>query len=397
MFFKPEDIANRAAQHLGKPQIRSLTEQSDVALEINACYDRIRDAELARNLWTFATRDVALRALDTTSVVVSFETWSSTYTYIDGTSGYPAGYVVKDAAGNLWVSLVNGNTTTPGAFGTAGAALTWESYFGNRAANVWNDSIQNTITTNNTSYHLGELVYIAAAGSYKIYVSIVEGNQNEPDLVDAFSATTMYRTGAVVSQNGTNYQSLQNLNFGNTPPSASWWTTIVTNPTVSGSWIQLTGATISQQQIIYPVLSGPSSDPNTRNCFLKPAGWLREAPQDPKAGVRAWLGAHVGLAASDIRSEGGYLTSPSSDLALLYRFVARIIDVGQMDVKFCEGLAARLAYETAPRLAEKEVLRTIRNDALGAYRREMEDARTVNAIEAGPVEQEEDLIITVRY
>src|SRR5208282_2504696 len=158
-------------------------------------------------------------------------------------------------------------------------------------ANPWNDSIQNTTTTNNTSYLTGELVYMATgADTGDVFVSLSTGNQNEPDVVDAFSLTTMYQAGAVVSQGGVNYQSLVNLNYGNLPPNASFWTTTLTSAAASGSWIELLGATIAQSNILYPVGSGPANNTFTRNVFRKPAGFLREAPQDPKSGALAWQG-----------------------------------------------------------------------------------------------------------
>ena len=249
-FQTPIDIANRAIQHVGGRRLTADTtiaqwaaDVSQEAAETYFAYDKTRLSELRRNLWVFATRKVALRALDTTSTFLDFiagSPWQTGYTYVDGTTGYPAGSVVG-YLGQIWVSLVNANTATPGILPAAGEALAWDSYFGSLVANAWNDSIQNTDTTNNTSYHAGELVYMMtgrAAGN--VYASIVEGNQNEPDVVDAWSDTILYtNTTNVVSYNGINYQNTSALNFNNQPPNASFWTTTVTAPTVSNSWIQI--------------------------------------------------------------------------------------------------------------------------------------------------------------
>src|SRR5260370_40422134 len=114
-------------------------------------YDKIRRAELRRNLWTNATRTGAIRALDTTSRLLNFPAYAAS-------TPYPAGYVVT--YGNLtWVSLIDANlSNTPGTAATSGQ-LPWDTYYGPVACNAWNDTIQNTVTTNNTSYHIGEIAY----------------------------------------------------------------------------------------------------------------------------------------------------------------------------------------------------------------------------------------------
>lgn len=383
-FQTPVDIANRALQHLGHPRIASFIDNSDGAQELYFTYDKVRRAELRRNLWVFATRRVALRALDTTSSLLTFEAWAS------GTT-YPGGYIVT-YGGLMWVSLVNGNVgQTPGVAPLSGP-LPWDVYFGPLVCNAWDDAVQNPDpTSNNTSYHAGEIAYLLTSGD--IYVSIVEGNQNEPTVVDTWSNTIMYATGAVVSYNSVNYQSLLNRNFSNEPDtSPTYWTTTVTNPTVSGSWVQLAGASLSSNPIVYPLTAGPANDSWTRNAFRLPAGFLRPAPADPKAGARAWLGAHVGLPADDLTYEGLYITAGFSRTFMMLRFVADVQDVTTFDDMFCEGLAARLALEGAPTLTEGKRERACQV----AYRAAMSEARTVDAIEAGPTEQTEDEYVTVR-
>ena len=143
--------------------------------------------------------------------------------------------------------------------------------------------------------------------------------------------------------------------------------------------------------IVYPLTAGPSSDTSTRNAFMLPAGFLRPAPQSPKYGAAAFLGAHVGLPASDWVYEGKYITSNSYRTELMLRFIADVTDVASMDPMFCEGLAARIAKEIAPRIDPTKA-----GLCQQAYQLAMSEARTVDAIEAGATEQEECEYISCR-
>lgn len=59
------DIANRGLQLLGERRITSLDENSVAAREVNASYEVIRDAELRRHPWGFATTRATLAASST--------------------------------------------------------------------------------------------------------------------------------------------------------------------------------------------------------------------------------------------------------------------------------------------------------------------------------------------
>ncbi len=386
MFQTPLDIANRALQHLGAPRIGAFTDNSPGAQEMVFSYDKVRQAELRRNLWQFATRQTALRALDTASRLVSFPAFSSATIY--------AGGQIVTSGGLTWISLVDGNVGNLPGLAAVSGPLVWDVYFGPTSADPWNFFNTENSFSNNESYHLGELAYQTPGdGSYKVYASLVEGNQNEPNTVDVWSATQMYSVGAVVSYNSINYQSRVALNYDFEPDvNATQWTTVLTNPAVSGSWSQITGATLSTNPIVYPLTAGPYSDTDTRNAFRLPSGFLRPAPQDPKAGVNAWLGAHVGMGASGWIYQGGYIITSFEMPAIVFRFVCDVQDVTTMDPMFCEGLAARLAMESAPTLAPDRL-----QACMIAYQRAMSDARTVDSIETGPVEPNEDEYITVRY
>ena len=54
------DIANRACQHLGIRRIATLGDNSPGATEINACFDKLRQAELNAHVWRFACRRAAI-------------------------------------------------------------------------------------------------------------------------------------------------------------------------------------------------------------------------------------------------------------------------------------------------------------------------------------------------
>jgi hypothetical protein len=59
------DIANRALQHVGGKRIVTLADDSVNASAVSFCYDKLREAELRRNVWVFSIRKAALRPVDT--------------------------------------------------------------------------------------------------------------------------------------------------------------------------------------------------------------------------------------------------------------------------------------------------------------------------------------------
>lgn len=154
-FRQPLDIINRALVHLGAERVRTLTDHNVGAVEANAAYDDLRAAELRRNLWTFATRRVVLRAVDTSTVL-----WTPA-AYATGTT-YGHGAVVS-YNGDWWESQVSantGNTPAPGAY--------WQHYYGADSATTYNGT---------TSYVSGELV---VGSDNAIYRSLITGNAVDP-------------------------------------------------------------------------------------------------------------------------------------------------------------------------------------------------------------------------
>ncbi len=157
------------------------------------------------------------------------------------------------------------------------------------------------------------------------------------------------------------------------------------------NWLQV-DATIVHRRIVYPIQAGPCGQPNSRNIFRLPSGFLREAPQDPKAGAVSYLGSPSGLGVDDWVLEGEWLISRDQNVIVL-RFVADIADVTLMDPMFCEGLGARIGLEVCEPLTQSSAkLNTISQ----IYKTFMGDARAVNGIETGSTEPPLDDYISCR-
>ena len=311
------DIANRALQHLGVDSIAAadlLSPSTKSGRECNRCYDRLRTAELRRNVWTFATREVILRAIAGTTLLWTPDAWSSTGVYITG--------AVKSYGGDYYQAQPGVATGD-----VPNTAATWLKYFG-------------------------------------------------PITLDAFTtANQPYFAGEIVSSAGTNYLSLVSNNK-DTPPTANWLAL---------------GGTSATLNLLYPIGSGPANDTTTRNVFHRPYGFLRQAPTDPKK-INPFVGGPDYRGADDWLWQGNYITS--DDTGPLYmRFVADVIDVIGFDPLFCEGVAARMAYEMCEALTQKPDLKAA---SLQAYKEFMGEARIVNGIEAGTVDPEEDEYLMVR-
>src|SRR5260221_527018 len=98
-FQTPADIGNRALQHCGATRMDAVlgfNDGSRGAAEVSSCYDKLRRAELRRNLWTCAIRPTILRAIDTNTLLLSPALWVSATTYF-------ANSIVADQSGNLWI------------------------------------------------------------------------------------------------------------------------------------------------------------------------------------------------------------------------------------------------------------------------------------------------------
>lgn len=423
-FLDSLDVGNRALQHCGVNPILAVNEDSPNNLEVSNAYDKVRRAELRRNVWRFAVKKAVIRAVDTTTLLLVPALY-------DGTKTYLIGEVVRDANGVFWISQVPDNIgSAPGGNNEA-----WDAYFGPATVSLYVSTV---------TFAAGEIVYkvdATAPGGYRLYLSLISNNSDEPATSTAWVSATQYKQDDVVSNSGSQWRSLLPVNQGNTPADGplNWasTTTYASGNTVTGSnqriytsavngnvgndptsddgthwtatanftawsrvptiitssinWRPLIG-TLKNLITVYPIGAGPFSQSGTRNIFRLPCGYLRQAPDDPKAGNNPALGAPSGLAANDWNFDGEYIVSADAGPIIL-RFVADITQVRAMDDMFCEGLAARVATAVCERLTQSSSkLQTIAS----AYKLFMFEARQVNSIEEGPVEPPMDLFLAVR-
>jgi hypothetical protein len=423
-FLGSMDIANDAMQLLGAEIILSPTEDSKNNLEASFAYDKLRRLELRRNNWVFAMRRQVIRAVDTNTMTLQPAQYNSATVYQPGS-------ITADLNNQFWISMTEANQNNlPG-----GNNEVWESYFGPRTIEPYD-------TTGGTTYATGELVYTPGLypGSYVIYMSLINNNADVPNVATAWSSTVQYNGNSFVSYGGSQWASNVELNLNITPavgplpfdPGATYSTaqTVTasdnfiyssvgsgntgnnpvtdggvhwTNTGLANAWTQVSGgvsstnwriinATMKNLSFSYPAGAGPSSQTSTRNVFRLPAGFLNVAPQDPKAGSVSYLGAPSGLKYNDWLFEGNFIVTQESG-PLVFRFVADITKVSQMDDLFCHGLACRMAAQTCQTITQSdEKLQTIASE----YQKFMGDARVVNSIESGAVEPPEDDYITAR-
>lgn len=387
-FGLPLDIMNRALDILG---VRQLVSYTDVAPAVRAVgmYDKLRQFELRRNAWSFAIRREVLRPLSSTSLQITYPTWASGTTYAVGD--------IVAYAGQIWVSKQAANVgNTPGTLPTVVAPLAWDRFFGPVWCDQWSSSTSLGANGQASSgYNAGEMAYMlgAAGSSPTLYQSLENGNDDTPNVVDAWDSAVIYAAGAVVAFGGTNYQSLVNFNLDQQPPSASYWTTSVTNPTVSGSWRAVTGATLAVPIITWPIMVGPTNDSNTRNAYPLPNGYLRRVNQQPSAGKQSLFGAPTNLTQRDWEYEGGFIVS-KDNVAINFRFGADVMDVTTFDPMFCEGLASALGLQLCEPLTQAPEKKAA---AAQNYNRVMGEARLINAIEQGAEEPPLDDWLACRY
>ena len=422
-FLDSLDIANRACQHLGATRITSPTEDSVNNAEISFAYDKLRRAELRRNTWRFATKHAVLRPIDTTTFLLAPALWNAGVQYLPGS-------VVADANGQLYISNQANNIGNDPALTDV-----WDSYFGSMTVDAYD-------STGGTAYFAGDLVYILNTdSSYTIYLSLQNANTEAPNVADVWNATTTYQQDETVSFNGQQWRSLIALNLNNSPVAGppnwvatqtyiqnaivtgtdgfiyrsvgngnlannpvtdggtNWintdvpnaWTVTPAIPVSSSLWVPLYASLVSFN-FVYPIGFGPLSQALTRNVFRLPAGYLRKAPQDPKAGINSFLGAPSGNAQNDWLIESNYLLSQCST-PIIFRFIADVTRVIDMDDLFCEVLAARIGMETCETITNSNSKQQTCNNAYIKFRGE---AIIVDGIETGPDEPPEDDYITCR-
>jgi hypothetical protein len=156
------DIANRALQHCGAGRIAAFTDDSKAAADVAFCYDKLREAELRRNVWVFSIRKAAVRPVDTTTTRLVPVAWATGTTYAAG--------AVVTSGGLLWESTAAGNVgNIPGL-----DASPWELYAGPLTIRAF--TLNSDSTASDTAYYSGELVLSAGT----VYRSIVSNNSDIP-------------------------------------------------------------------------------------------------------------------------------------------------------------------------------------------------------------------------
>ena len=239
-FVLPVDIANRALQRVGSGMISTtlgFSENSKRAIQVSACYGKLRRAELRRNIWTFATRRTALRALDTNTLMLAPSLWSSVVTYFVGS-------IITDANGTYWQSVIPNNLNNqPGQIFTA-----WVPYFGPLNVSIYDSS---------ANYFSGELVYTAAGdGSYNVFASLANGNVLHPALPNQWGVDTTYFRDNVVQEfpawsSGTTYSAGQGILYtdGNVYASLVGSNTNHIPPSSGSYWAMMPTLTLTTQQV----------------------------------------------------------------------------------------------------------------------------------------------------
>src|SRR5208282_3637295 len=225
MFLDSLDIANRALMLCEAQPIASITEDSTNNTAITFVYDKVRRAELRRNIWRFATRKVLLRAVDTNTMILAPNYWNAT-------TVYPPGALVSDLNSVIWVSLPQDNQDNLNNQGNinnppGGNNEAWDTYFGPMTVEPYD-------TSGSTAYYTGELVYLPGTipGTYVIYQSLMNANANVPnDGGTPWDPTVTYHSNMVVLYGGSMWISQIEVNLNITPVSgpAAWSVTTTYN------------------------------------------------------------------------------------------------------------------------------------------------------------------------
>lgn len=370
-------------------------------------------------------------------VVVVYPAWSSLTTYSQGQT-------VQYTDGNIYSSLTNGNLNNiPAALGANWVLMpTLVLATQQVPASSFSSVALPTITpiaewNEQTSYSAGGFVlfnskiYLAIANSTGAfpnaaastswvattggtpYLSLIDANlgNNPANAPGLWASGTTYAINALVcGSDGFIYKSLGNGNVGNNPTTdggvhwqntgvANPWTAVFTQGQGNPLWMQIGGAAfpagvgIEPLSVNWPLGCGPASQTWTRNAFRLPAGFLRRAPQNPKAGSFSWLGAPANRAQDDWEFADDFLTSFEATPIIL-RFIADFQSVNRMPAMFCEALAARIALEVCEPLTQSSAKLGVIGQE---YKKFITDAISVDGIDRGAQEPPLDDLIACRY
>ncbi len=363
------DIINRGIQRLGGDRISTLLDTSKEAVESAACYDKVRRAELRRNVWRFSIRRVILRAVGT-----ALPDWDAAVTYAVGS------LVTLDDVN--YISLQAANMNQDPATITA----YWAIFTGNTSQKVTFPAWVNV-----TAYTAGIII---KGSDNQLYLAMAAGTGHDPTTDDgtywqlyfgpyvasAYDSGTTYNIGEIV------FDTAQVAYYSTEPGNDN-------APSTGIGWTTLTGATMAPIVIPWPAGTGPATNLQSRNVFVLPYGFLREAPQDPRAGDVSFLGYPSNLVRTDWLLEGGYLISADPG-PIMYRFAADITQVTLMDDLFCEMLGNRIAYELCETLTNSNTKLTAIGQEYTAFRSQ---AAIVNGIETGTTQPPLDDYIACRF
>jgi len=223
-----------------------------------------------------------------------------------------------------------------------------------------------------TTYDENDLVI--SSGVY--YISLADSNTgNTPASSPTFWAIYYGTVIAPVWDDGLVYYRGELVYVSTTLFMALTNTTSGVSPAEGSEWHEVNTATLAATTFKSP-LSGRTF------AFAKPRDFLRLAPQDPKfsAPPRDWL------------VESGFIITDDAG-PLFLRYVRNETDVTKFDPLFDEALACKIAFD----ICEEVTQSTAKQErADKSYMAAIYRARITNAIEAGPTEQDEDELITVR-
>lgn len=399
-FSAPVDIGNRALQRVGSPRMLSFSDNTKEASEVFFVYDKLRQAELQRNIWRFAIRVAALRPYTPDMKLLSFSLYNgaTAYSFMD--------IIVSAVDGNIYICQVANTGHEPSASPTY-----WVRYFGPDIATQFITSWILAFT-----YAKGDQV-VGSDGAGYVALSATTGNNPTTDggvhwALDSTITGIQFNSTQNAYTAANSYGQINSFYAGElTRVGAVTYVSLANNntdiPVWSGTtkWMALTALpTQSPYQFVYPIGAGPFSDASTKNVYRLPVGYLKEAPQDPKSGQAQFLGAPDGSQFEDWNFQDRYFTSWGTGLGangqfttqgvIAFRFVADVTDVTLMTSMFCEGLACRIGEEVCEVLTQSTDKIKI---CQALYKQFMGDARTMNLIEIGPIYPPEDSYITCRY
>lgn len=248
-FSTPVDIANRALQRAGAARISTFSDSSRNANEANFIYDKLRVAELEANIWRFSTRRAPLRAVTTTTKLLTFGTYAAGTTYAAGDVVKYTDTTVTPNLSSVWVSMQASNlANTP----SQATSAYWQLYYGPQTADTW-------------------------------------------------SASVTYYKSDIVLRTATYYVCLVDATVTSDPASGAPWLALGTQPAV---------ITLYRP---YPNTQSTVASASTKNAFYLPVGFLRIAHQDSKQAGVSFYGTTGGMQFSDFEIEDNFIISSAAD------------------------------------------------------------------------------------